>query len=92
MFLDDKLLELIQKEHAYRYLVFPMNSSGGNKEKDNNPYHWTVLVYDIEDGQWRHYNSIRPTGRNVDAYLADACVMVKILRLLVIHTQMTQKY
>lgn len=90
MFLDDKLLELIQKEHAYRYLVFPMNSSRGNKEQDNDPYHWTVLVYDIEDGQWRHYNSIRPTGKNADAYLTDARLMV-ILRLLVIHTQMTQK-
>ncbi|XP_058216915.1 uncharacterized protein LOC131327801 [Rhododendron vialii] len=75
MFLDDKLLELIQKQHAYRYLVFPMNSSGGNKENDNDPYHWTVLVYDIEDGQWRHYNSIRPTGRKADAYLKDARLM-----------------
>ncbi|KAG5557424.1 hypothetical protein RHGRI_007612 [Rhododendron griersonianum] len=75
MFLDDKLLELIQKELVYRYLVFPINSSGGNKEQDNDPYHWTVLVYDIEDGQWRHYNSIRPTGKNADAYLTDARLM-----------------
>ncbi|XP_058217349.1 uncharacterized protein LOC131328419 [Rhododendron vialii] len=54
-----------------------MNSSGGNKENDNDPYHWTVLVYDIEDGQWRHYNSIRPTGRKADAYLKDARLMKK---------------
>ncbi|XP_058228359.1 uncharacterized protein LOC131336505 [Rhododendron vialii] len=75
MFLDDKLVKLIQKEHVYRYLVFPMNSSGGNKENENNPNHWTVLVFDIEDGQWRHYNSIRPTERNADAYLTDARLM-----------------
>lgn len=90
-FLDDKLVELVKEENAYRYLIFPMNSSGGKKQKDNDPYHWTVLVYDIEDGQWRHYNSIRPTERSADAYLTDARLMIKILRILVIHTQMKQK-
>ena len=50
--LIDEVLE--QDLSGYRYLHFCMNSSGNKEEK---PYHWTLLVFDTEFDEWRHYNS-----------------------------------
>ncbi|XP_011001746.1 PREDICTED: uncharacterized protein LOC105108935 [Populus euphratica] len=36
-------------------LIFPMNSAGGNIEAS--PFHWTILVFDVEARTWTFYNS-----------------------------------
>lgn len=54
----------------YRYLVFPMNSTGNRKvTKGVTPYHWTLLLYDLEEQIWKHYNSL---SKKNCAYLVDA--------------------
>ncbi|KAF7150549.1 hypothetical protein RHSIM_Rhsim02G0150000 [Rhododendron simsii] len=42
----------------YRYLVFPINSSGDKLLKIT-LYHWTVLFFNIRKKNWMHYNSLR---------------------------------
>ncbi|GMP56019.1 hypothetical protein CsSME_00020645 [Camellia sinensis var. sinensis] len=66
--LIDKVLE--QDLSGYRYLHFCMNSNGNKKEEK--PYHWTLLVFDIELDEWRHYNSLRPRDNRKDPYLKKA--------------------
>lgn len=56
----------------YRFLVFPMNSLGNRpRVKNSNPYHWTILFYDIHEQEWKHYNSLRKRN-GADPYLQDA--------------------
>ncbi|GMQ10992.1 hypothetical protein CsSME_00053783 [Camellia sinensis var. sinensis] len=66
--LIDKVLQ--QDLSGYRYLHFCMNSNGNKKEEK--PYHWTLLVFDTELDEWRHYNSLRPRHNREDPYLKDA--------------------
>ena len=55
----------------HRFIHFPMNSNG--KNKDATPFHWTLLLLDRKQGQWMHYNSMRPRKKNaIDHYFKDA--------------------
>lgn len=38
--------------------------------------HWTLLMLDNEEGEWRFYNFIRPRNNNMDPYLQDAHYLV----------------
>ncbi|KAH7845055.1 hypothetical protein Vadar_034696 [Vaccinium darrowii] len=73
--IDQKLQKVYDNilEHGtgyYHYLVFPMNSTGNRKvTKRVTPYHWTLLLYDMEEQIWKHYNSL---SRKNSAYLLDA--------------------
>ncbi|KAH7845898.1 hypothetical protein Vadar_007163 [Vaccinium darrowii] len=73
--IDQKLQKVYDNilEHGidyYRYLVFPMNSTGNRKvTKEVTPYYWTLLLYDMEEQIWKHYNSL---SRKNCAYLIDA--------------------
>ena len=73
--LIDKVLK--QDLSGYRYLHFCMNSNGNKKEEK--PYHWTLLVFDTELDEWRHYNSLRPRDNREDPYLKDAKKIVSAL-------------
>ncbi|GMP94245.1 hypothetical protein CsSME_00043771 [Camellia sinensis var. sinensis] len=66
--LIDKVLQ--QDLSGYRYLHFCMNSNGNKKEEKS--YHWTLLVFDTELDEWRHYNSLRSRDNREDPYLKDA--------------------
>lgn len=78
--IDQKLQKVYDNilEHGtgyYRYLVFPMNSTGNRKvTKGVTPYHWTLLLYDMEEQIWKHYNSL---SRKNSAYLLDATQVVQ---------------
>ncbi|KAH7843175.1 hypothetical protein Vadar_013575 [Vaccinium darrowii] len=78
-FLDDKLREVNDNLDIFEYLVFPMNSSGGIAATENNPYHWTRLVLDIQHGDWKHYNSMKPRKNSQDLFLNDATLMSSCL-------------
>ncbi|KAI8027834.1 hypothetical protein LOK49_LG02G03717 [Camellia lanceoleosa] len=41
-----------------RFIHFPMCHDG----------HWTLVVYDTEDGTWKHYNPMRQRGDRDDAH------------------------
>ncbi|KAG5562129.1 hypothetical protein RHGRI_004993 [Rhododendron griersonianum] len=78
--LDKKLQRVFEnvRQHGtkyYRYLVFPMNGSGGKSLKMS-PYHWTILFFDVMKQKWMHYNSLKERdGR--DPMLKDATVVKK---------------
>ncbi|XP_058223039.1 uncharacterized protein LOC131332762 [Rhododendron vialii] len=81
--IDSKLEQLYDELHDkgldyFRYFVFPMNSSG-NKTNKNSPYHWIVLVYDMQEEEWKHFNSLKPRKKlkSGDPYLKDAVMVVK---------------
>lgn len=81
--LDSKLEQLYDELHDrglnyFRYLVFLMNSSR-NKTNKNSLYHWTVLVYDMQEQEWKHYNSLklRKKEKSGDPYLKDVAIVVK---------------
>ncbi|CAL5341698.1 unnamed protein product [Camellia sinensis] len=47
----NKLIDVHIKEYqGQRFLIFPLH--------DN--FHWTIVVYDVKENVWRHYNSLRP--------------------------------
>ncbi|CAL5372192.1 unnamed protein product [Camellia sinensis] len=47
----NKLIDVHIKEYqGQRFLIFPIH--------DN--FHWTIVVYDVKENVWRHYNSLRP--------------------------------
>lgn len=41
-----------------RFIHFPMCHDG----------HWTLVVYDTEDGTWKHYNPMRQSGDRADVH------------------------
>ncbi|CAL5363866.1 unnamed protein product [Camellia sinensis] len=40
-----------------------------------NNYHWTIVVSDMDDGVWTHYNSIGPRDGFEDIHLAQANIV-----------------
>lgn len=54
-----------------------MNSTGNKRlTKEVRPYHWTLLLYDIKEETWKHYNSLT---KKKDPYLADAITVKKYI-------------
>ncbi|GMP67439.1 hypothetical protein CsSME_00027424 [Camellia sinensis var. sinensis] len=49
----------------FRYFHFPMCHLG----------HWTLVVYDIEDGSWKHFNPMRQCGDRADIYHNEAVLL-----------------
>ncbi|KAH7859843.1 hypothetical protein Vadar_006157 [Vaccinium darrowii] len=69
----------------YRFLVFPMNSLGNRpRVKNSNPYHWTILFYDVHEQQWKHYNSLRKRN-GADPHLQDAITVKKYVEEFMRH-------
>ncbi|CAL5359869.1 unnamed protein product [Camellia sinensis] len=56
----------IKQVNQYRYLHFPLHFK----------YHWTIVVSDMDDGVWKHYNSMRPRDGFEDIHLAQANIVI----------------
>ncbi|KAI8011085.1 hypothetical protein LOK49_LG06G00880 [Camellia lanceoleosa] len=52
-----------------RYMHFPICHLG----------HWTLLVYDTEDGSWKHYNSMRSRSGTGGVHYAEAVKLKNIV-------------
>ncbi|GMP48230.1 hypothetical protein CsSME_00015653 [Camellia sinensis var. sinensis] len=52
-----------------RYIHFPVCHLG----------HWTLVVYDTEDGSWKHYNSMRSRTGTGGVHYAEAVKLKKIV-------------
>ncbi|KAI8024824.1 hypothetical protein LOK49_LG02G00259 [Camellia lanceoleosa] len=52
-----------------RYIHFPICHLG----------HWTLLVYDTEDGSWKHYNSMRSRSGTGGVHYAEAVKLKNIV-------------
>lgn len=50
----------------FRFMHFPMCHLG----------HWTLVVYDTEDGSWKHYNPMRQRGDRTDVHHTEAVLLV----------------
>ncbi|KAL7247412.1 hypothetical protein ACSBR2_002348 [Camellia fascicularis] len=48
-----------------RYIYFPMCYKS----------HWTLVVYNMENGVWKHYNSLRPRNNSIDIHYKEAMVL-----------------
>ncbi|GMQ09173.1 hypothetical protein CsSME_00052647 [Camellia sinensis var. sinensis] len=55
----------IKQANQYRYLHFPLHFK----------YHWTIVVSNMDDGVWKHYNSMRPRDGFEDIHLAQANIV-----------------
>ena len=51
----------------FRFMHFPMCHLG----------HWTLVVYDTEDGSWKHYNPMRQRRDRTDVHHTEAVKLVK---------------
>ncbi|KAI3835655.1 hypothetical protein MKX03_015258, partial [Papaver bracteatum] len=40
-------------------IIIPMNLSAEGKSEGHMGLHWHLLVYDIKNYQWEHYNSLK---------------------------------
>ncbi|GMP66605.1 hypothetical protein CsSME_00026896 [Camellia sinensis var. sinensis] len=59
----NKLIDVHIKEYqGQRFLIFPIH--------DN--FRWTIVVYDVTDNAWRHYNLLRPRPSIHDPYIDKA--------------------
>ncbi|GMP68495.1 hypothetical protein CsSME_00028102 [Camellia sinensis var. sinensis] len=62
----EKYLEMhIRAASNVRYIHFPMCFKS----------HWTLVLYDTEDGVWKYYNSLRPRNRGEDIHYKEALVL-----------------
>ncbi|KAI7983426.1 hypothetical protein LOK49_LG15G01548 [Camellia lanceoleosa] len=63
------VLDNLYVAKLFRYVHFPLC-------KDS---HWTLVVYDIEDGSWKHFNSMRTRSEIVDVHYMEAFSLVSVL-------------
>ncbi|KAI8031018.1 hypothetical protein LOK49_LG01G01125 [Camellia lanceoleosa] len=56
------VLDNLRAAKLFRFVHFPLC-------KDS---HWTLVVYDTEDGSWKHFNSMRPRSGIVDVHYLEA--------------------
>jgi hypothetical protein len=86
-FIDEKLNEVDkicqENKEFFTRLIFPMNSTGA-REGIVCPYHWTLLVFDNEEGLWFHYNSKRNQLEGDDPDMNDALMVVMSLTTLLL--------
>ncbi|CAL5358986.1 unnamed protein product [Camellia sinensis] len=62
----NKLIDAHIKDYqGQRYFIFPI--------LDN--FHWTIVVYNVKDNVWRHYNSLRPRPSIHDPYIDKAQIV-----------------
>ncbi|KAI8025818.1 hypothetical protein LOK49_LG02G00746 [Camellia lanceoleosa] len=54
-----------------RFIHFPMCHDG----------HWTLVVYDTEEGTWKHYNPMRQRGDRADVHYSVATLLIWFLSL-----------
>ncbi|GMP36727.1 hypothetical protein CsSME_00008753 [Camellia sinensis var. sinensis] len=70
----NKLIDVHIKEYqGQRYFIFPIH---GN-------FRWTIVVYDMKDNVWRHYNSLRPRPSIHDPYIDKAQIVRDYIEALV---------
>ena len=55
-------------------LIFPINSTGG--KTSSSPFHWTLLVFDMEVRTWTFYNSWLKGNSNDTNFVQDAKMVV----------------
>ncbi|XP_038688966.1 uncharacterized protein LOC119988114 [Tripterygium wilfordii] len=65
--------DVLQNMKVPRYMLFPINSTGG---WGTVPNHWTLLVLNVEKQAWTHYNSFLPSDCSRNTYLEDAKLIV----------------
>ncbi|KAI8026107.1 hypothetical protein LOK49_LG02G00499 [Camellia lanceoleosa] len=63
------VLDNVHAAKLFRYLHFPIC-------KDS---HWTLVVYDNEDGSWKHFNSMRMRSGIVDVHYIEALSLKNIV-------------
>ncbi|CAL5354158.1 unnamed protein product [Camellia sinensis] len=63
------VLDNLRAAKLFRYVHFPLC-------KDS---HWTLVVYDTEDGSWKHFNSMRPRNGIVDVHYMEALSLKDIV-------------
>ncbi|KAI7994883.1 hypothetical protein LOK49_LG11G00066 [Camellia lanceoleosa] len=66
------VLDNLHAAKLFRYVHFPIC-------KDS---HWTLVVYDTEDGSWKHFNSMRMRSEIVDVHYMEALSLVSLLDVL----------
>lgn len=69
----DRILKLCKHQQPELYL-FPITTNGQNDEVE--PYHWTLLTYDVDTVTWRFYNSLKSADGAEDVFYNDAKVLV----------------
>ncbi|CAL5342396.1 unnamed protein product [Camellia sinensis] len=70
----NKLIDVHIKEYqGQRFLIFPIH--------DN--FHWTIVVYDVKENVWRHYNSLRPREGIHDPHIDKAQILRDYITALV---------
>ncbi|CAL5368348.1 unnamed protein product [Camellia sinensis] len=70
----NKLIDVHIKEYqGQRFLIFPIH--------DN--FHWTIVVYDMKENVWRHYNSLRPREGIHDPHIDKAQILRDYITALV---------
>ncbi|KAI8012420.1 hypothetical protein LOK49_LG06G03523 [Camellia lanceoleosa] len=63
------VLDNLRAAKLFRFVHFPLC-------KDS---HWTLVVYDTEDGSWKHFNSMRPRSGIVDVHYVEALSLKNIV-------------
>ncbi|KAI8031003.1 hypothetical protein LOK49_LG01G03433 [Camellia lanceoleosa] len=63
------VLDNLRAAKLFRYIHFPLC-------KDS---HWTLVVYDTEDGSWKHFNSMRPRTGILDVHYMEALSLKNIV-------------
>ncbi|CAL5342177.1 unnamed protein product [Camellia sinensis] len=70
----NKLIDVHIKEYqGQRFLIFPIH--------DN--FHWTIVVYDVKENVWRHYNSLRPREGLHDPHINKTQIVRDYIKALV---------
>ncbi|GMP44113.1 hypothetical protein CsSME_00013197 [Camellia sinensis var. sinensis] len=70
----NKLIDVHIKEYqGQRFLIFPIH--------DN--FHWTIVVYDVKENVWRHYNSLCPREGIHDPHIDKAQIVRDYIEALV---------
>ncbi|CAL5433957.1 unnamed protein product [Camellia sinensis] len=70
----NKLIDVHIKEYqGQRFLIFPIH--------DN--FHWTIVMYDVKENVWRHYNSLRPKEGIYDPHIDKAQILRDYITALV---------
>ncbi|KAI8007718.1 hypothetical protein LOK49_LG07G03229 [Camellia lanceoleosa] len=63
------VLDNLHAAKLFRYVHFPLCKNS----------HWTLVVYDTEDGSWKHFNSMRTRSGIVDVHYIEALSLKNIV-------------
>ncbi|KAI8006829.1 hypothetical protein LOK49_LG07G02809 [Camellia lanceoleosa] len=63
------VLDNLRAAKLFRYVHFPLCKDA----------HWTLVVYDTEDGSWKHFNSMWPRSGILDVHYNEALYLKNIV-------------